>query len=97
MGGKNPRFLRRVPWAFAPSAARHQSQATVFVPNAERRGHKHNTAKSRAEFDKLTYIIIAKAPEKFAALMKREYRIYAKVIKAANIPMQGVAWLLPHT
>lgn len=47
-----------------------------------------NTPELRAEFDKLTYIIIANSAEDFAALMKREYQIYAKVIKAVNIPMQ---------
>jgi tripartite-type tricarboxylate transporter receptor subunit TctC len=47
-----------------------------------------NTPELRAEFDKLTYIIIANTPEEFAALMKREFQIYAKVIKSVNIPMQ---------
>jgi len=47
-----------------------------------------NTPELRAEFDKLTYIIVANTPEEFAALMKREFQIYAKVIKTVNIPMQ---------
>jgi tripartite-type tricarboxylate transporter receptor subunit TctC len=47
-----------------------------------------NTPELRAEFDKLTYIIIANSAEDFASLMKREYQIYAKVIRTVNIPMQ---------
>ena len=47
-----------------------------------------NSPEVRAEFDKLTYIVIANTPEEFAALMKREYQIYARVIKSVNIPMQ---------
>ena len=42
----------------------------------------------RSEFDKLTYIIVANTPDEFAALMKREYQVYGKVIRLVNIPLQ---------
>jgi tripartite-type tricarboxylate transporter receptor subunit TctC len=47
-----------------------------------------NAAEVRAEFDKLTYIIVGNTPEEFAALMKREYQVYGKVIRSVNIPLQ---------
>ena len=47
-----------------------------------------NAPASRARFDSLTYLVIGNTPEEFAALMKREYEIYGKLVRAAKIPKQ---------
>ena len=35
-----------------------------------------------------THMVIASSPEELAAMMKRESQIYARIVKAANIPAQ---------
>ena len=47
-----------------------------------------NQPEVRTEFDKLTYVVIGNSPEEFAALMKREFQIYGKIIRSVNIPLQ---------
>jgi tripartite-type tricarboxylate transporter receptor subunit TctC len=42
----------------------------------------------RAKLENATMIINASSPEELAALMKTEAPIYARIVKAANIPMQ---------
>jgi tripartite-type tricarboxylate transporter receptor subunit TctC len=47
-----------------------------------------NAAEVRAKLENLNYLVIAGPPEEFAALMKREFPVYAKVIAAAKIPKE---------
>jgi tripartite-type tricarboxylate transporter receptor subunit TctC len=47
-----------------------------------------NAPAVRAKLDNLNYIVIAGPAEEFAALMKREFPVYGRVIAAAKIPKE---------
>jgi len=47
-----------------------------------------NAPEVRSKLETQTMLVIASTPEEFAALMKREAPIFARVVKATNIPMQ---------
>jgi tripartite-type tricarboxylate transporter receptor subunit TctC len=47
-----------------------------------------NAPDVRSKIEAMTMLVIASTPEELAALIKREAPIYARVIKASNIPMQ---------
>ena len=42
----------------------------------------------RAKLDGLNYFPIGNSPQEFSALMKREFPVYARAVKAAKIPME---------
>ncbi|OGA28096.1 MAG: hypothetical protein A3I01_18095 [Betaproteobacteria bacterium RIFCSPLOWO2_02_FULL_65_24] len=47
-----------------------------------------NAPDVRAKLNSATQLVIASSPEELAAMMKRESQIYARIVKAANIPAQ---------
>jgi tripartite-type tricarboxylate transporter receptor subunit TctC len=47
-----------------------------------------NAPESKAKLDNLNYYVVGGSSEDFSALMKREYPLFAKAVKAAKIPMQ---------
>jgi tripartite-type tricarboxylate transporter receptor subunit TctC len=47
-----------------------------------------NAPDVRAKLNGASQLVIASSPEEMAAMMKREAQIYAKIVKAANIPLQ---------
>ena len=47
-----------------------------------------NAPDVRSKLETQTMLVVGSTPEEFAALMKRETPIFARVVKATNIPMQ---------
>jgi tripartite-type tricarboxylate transporter receptor subunit TctC len=47
-----------------------------------------NAPDNRTRFTNASLLVVGSTPEEFAETMKREYPVYAKIVKLANVPMQ---------